>query len=477
MNNSSTVLPDNITTSDSASINEGSTVITSSTNTTNHTATQSCVGGATTSASADDAKTTVAPAAHNTPGATPSAGVGGGAPSVEATKISSNMGEKTEVAKKSTISAATEEKTLSNPKTDEATVAVEVNMNNGTANVQAEESKSDSRVGKVVVGAIGGVLLGSAAAYAAVHSMKGGSPMGVDSGDLTDTEVDTIAAELKVAEHDSVVDDDLEIDKDILEIVEDDGEEYIELTAEEAASSEGGLSNLISKIVSSFTGESVDNSSDDVIETTTENVPEDIAAEQDSAESMAAESGDRVASEEIAEEAPAVDDEPQGVSFAHDITDDMSFNEAFAAARAEVGAGGAFEWRGNIYGTYYADEWNNMSDDEKDAFGRSFDFGGADSDYGKEDVADVVSESDDIVEVVDDDDNIEILGIADDDIDVEIELVNDDDIVMVDVDAFEDDDSVIDLTEDAIFDDDVDVVENLFDDADDMAWTDNDIFA
>lgn len=50
------------------------------------------------------------------------------------------------------------------------------------------------------------------------------------------------------------------------------------------------------------------------------------------------------------------------------VSDDMSFGEAFAAARAEVGPGGVFTWRGNVYGTYMADEWQAMSDDEKDQF-------------------------------------------------------------------------------------------------------------
>ena len=50
------------------------------------------------------------------------------------------------------------------------------------------------------------------------------------------------------------------------------------------------------------------------------------------------------------------------------VSDDMSFGEAFAAARAEAGPGGVFAWRGNVYGTYMADEWEAMSDDEKDLF-------------------------------------------------------------------------------------------------------------
>ena len=49
---------------------------------------------------------------------------------------------------------------------------------------------------------------------------------------------------------------------------------------------------------------------------------------------------------------------------AHSVTDDMSFSEAFATARAEVGPGGAFVWHGQVYGTYRGDdpEWLEMSD-------------------------------------------------------------------------------------------------------------------
>lgn len=52
---------------------------------------------------------------------------------------------------------------------------------------------------------------------------------------------------------------------------------------------------------------------------------------------------------------------------AHSVSDDMTFSEAFAAARAEVGPGGAFCWHGQVYGTYRADdpEWQEMSDADR----------------------------------------------------------------------------------------------------------------
>lgn len=52
-----------------------------------------------------------------------------------------------------------------------------------------------------------------------------------------------------------------------------------------------------------------------------------------------------------------------------DVSDDMSFKEAFAAARDEVGPGGVFYWHGGIYGTYYKEEWDAMSAEEKAEFG------------------------------------------------------------------------------------------------------------
>ncbi len=38
------------------------------------------------------------------------------------------------------------------------------------------------------------------------------------------------------------------------------------------------------------------------------------------------------------------------------VNDKMSFKEAFAAARKELGPGGVFEWNGKLYGTFYATE-------------------------------------------------------------------------------------------------------------------------
>ena len=57
------------------------------------------------------------------------------------------------------------------------------------------------------------------------------------------------------------------------------------------------------------------------------------------------------------------------VNVANCVNDDMSFSEAFEAARAEVGPGGVFHWHGNTYNTYTENEWNTMSDAERAEFG------------------------------------------------------------------------------------------------------------
>lgn len=65
------------------------------------------------------------------------------------------------------------------------------------------------------------------------------------------------------------------------------------------------------------------------------------------------------------------------VPLAHNVNDSMSFGQAFAAARAEVGPGGVFEWHGQLYGTYYADEWNNMSAAERAEYNSHFSWAGS----------------------------------------------------------------------------------------------------
>lgn len=67
------------------------------------------------------------------------------------------------------------------------------------------------------------------------------------------------------------------------------------------------------------------------------------------------------------------------IEIATGVNDDMTFAEAFAAARQETGSGGAFEWHGNVYATYTRDEWNGMSEQERADFNNHFSWNHEDS--------------------------------------------------------------------------------------------------
>lgn len=82
---------------------------------------------------------------------------------------------------------------------------------------------------------------------------------------------------------------------------------------------------------------------------------------------MADEQPEEVVDETLATEEVSEDD-LSNVRMAQSVNDSMSFDEAFAAARSEVGPNGVFEWNGETYNTYYEEEWNELSDDYKERF-------------------------------------------------------------------------------------------------------------
>ncbi|WP_338869793.1 hypothetical protein WBJ53_21060 [Spirosoma sp. SC4-14] len=50
------------------------------------------------------------------------------------------------------------------------------------------------------------------------------------------------------------------------------------------------------------------------------------------------------------------------------VTDQMSFEDAFKTARQEVGPGGYFEWNGHFYNTYYKEEWDAMTTQQREEY-------------------------------------------------------------------------------------------------------------
>lgn len=89
------------------------------------------------------------------------------------------------------------------------------------------------------------------------------------------------------------------------------------------------------------------------------------------------------ASAETTEEDANLDGETTSATaqMANGVNDSMSFSDAFNAARSEVGAGGVFEWHGNLYSTYTAEEWNNMDDAARSEFAESIHWDGPTHEY------------------------------------------------------------------------------------------------
>lgn len=120
------------------------------------------------------------------------------------------------------------------------------------------------------------------------------------------------------------------------------------------------------------------------------------------------------------------------------VTDDMSFSEAFSKARVEVGPGGVFEWNGNLYGTYYEEEWDAMSAEEKEEYYSRVNWettSKIEVESGPEDVGVDIFEVDD--EPVPEDITVEVLGVEQSEDGSYIAGVNVDgqDMFLIDVDG------------------------------------------
>ena len=127
--------------------------------------------------------------------------------------------------------------------------------------------------------------------------------------------------------------------------------------------------------------------------------------------------------------------------FATSTSDDMSFGEVFGVARAEVGPGGFFEYRGETYNTYYKEEWDALPPEEQKEFYASVDDSGIDkTDDRIEDdsiviIKDEAETGEDIV-IVNEDQIIAILN-DDEEGDADIFIGGEEDIVITNDDDYE----------------------------------------
>lgn len=171
------------------------------------------------------------------------------------------------------------------------------------------------------------------------------------------------------------------------------------------------------------------------------------------------------------------------------VDDSMSFSEAFAAARREVGPGGLFTWHGHTYGTFYAEEWNAMSEDDKEQYWADVHETTSHlNELNNEEVSNLEDENlivdgeiptepedgwDEEGEVVDTLDDLADAEILDDDSEIEIDSIDDDsgEVLLDDV-PVEDIDGSLDVASDDLLDGgsmenpDVDLLASNFEDPD-----------
>lgn len=91
---------------------------------------------------------------------------------------------------------------------------------------------------------------------------------------------------------------------------------------------------------------------------------------------------------------------PTTIEFCDVVSDDMSFGEAFRAAREDAeGGAGFFNWRGSTYHTLTKEEWEALSPEEQQEF---FDKIQEHSDFDQEEYNKIDDQTDENEEVVDD---------------------------------------------------------------------------
>ena len=124
----------------------------------------------------------------------------------------------------------------------------------------------------------------------------------------------------------------------------------------------------------------------------------------------AAENGDSTASPTSVKhnEASAVQNgtitPSENIEIAQKVEPGMAFDEAYAAAREEVGPGGIFSWQGEVYNTYTLEEWQGLSLGQRQEFLGDVGYRPTESSVADEEVSEVqvvVDESEVINDVVD----------------------------------------------------------------------------
>lgn len=377
-------------------------------------------------------------------------------------------------------------------------------MSNEKANLNINVKNGGSKVGSFVTGGVMGAAVAGGAAYAATGELDGVISEIQDRFNGTDETPEP----KPVAEDNAVVTEDTGSDEVVTPLTED---------VEVAPANDATVQEEVQPLIEESNIEAADENTDNlqklenfINDHNNERLQEIQELEEREAlkEEIKEELREEIKEELIEEyglEEVQVDDitgnDNIQVETATGVNDDMSFGEAFAAARAEVGSGGVFEWNGKLYNTFTAEEWEAMSSDERSDF--------QDRVYNNDnDVAEVTSEpeieiptedyvAEEVIEPeVDDGIEIEVLGMEHNDtydIDLGGIMIGDQEVVLVDLDSdggdfdyaiadtdndgFISQDEIFDLSDDSLGDMDLYASDDTLDDIDTMDDVDMDFNA
>ena len=367
-------------------------------------------------------------------------------------------------------------------------------MSNEKVNLNINVKNGGSKVGSFVTGGVMGAAVAGGAAYAATGELDGVISEIQDRFNGTDeTPEPKPAAEEKTVTEDNVV---VTEDAEEIEVfptddvaAQEEVQPLIEESNIEAADEDVDNLQKLENFINDHNNERLEEIQElEEREALKEEIKEELREE------IKAELIEEYGLEEVQADDITGNDNMQ-VETATGVNDEMSFGEAFSAARAEVGSGGVFEWNGKLYNTFTAEEWEAMSSEEKSDFQDRVYNNDNDVIDTPEPVDEVTPEpeieietedivAEDVIEPeVDDDIEIEVLGMEHNDtydIDLGGIMIGDQEVVLVDLDSdggdfdyaiadtdndgFISQDEIFDLSDDSLGNMDLYANDNTFED-------------
>lgn len=367
-------------------------------------------------------------------------------------------------------------------------------MSNEKVNLNINVKNGGSKAGSFVTGGVMGAAVAGGAAYAATGELDGVISEIQDRFNGTDeTPEPKPAAEEKTVTEDNVV---VTEDAEEIEVfptddvaAQEEVQPLIEESNIEAADEDVDNLQKLENFINDHNNERLEEIQElEEREALKEEIKEELREE------IKAELIEEYGLEEVQADDITGNDNMQ-VETATGVNDEMSFGEAFSAARAEVGSGGVFEWNGKLYNTFTAEEWEAMSSEEKSDFQDRVYNNGNDVIDTPEPVDEVTPEpeieietedivAEDVIEPeVDDDIEIEVLGMEHNDtydIDLGGIMIGDQEVVLVDLDSdggdfdyaiadtdndgFISQDEIFDLSDDSLGNMDLYANDNTFED-------------